>query len=87
MFDWPPANQTSPIATSLSSTAAPQPFSARIACPVPAGRAGNSTRQSPFASARTSLRTPSNEIWTFERAGAVPTISIGLPRWKTMWSE
>jgi len=54
---------------------------------VPAGSAGNSTRQSPFASARTDLRTPSNATWTVERAGAVPAMAIGMPRWKTMWSE
>ena len=87
MFDWPPANQTSPTATSLSSIAAPQPFSARITWPVPAGSAGNSTRHSPSAPARTDLRTPSNETWTVERTGAVPAISIGIPRWKTIWSE
>ena len=87
MFDWPPAIHTSPTATSFRSIAAPQPFSTRIAWPVPAGSAGNSTRQSPLASARTDLRTPSNATWTSERAGAVPAISIGMPRWKTMWSE
>ena len=87
MFDWPPANHTSPTATSFSSTTAPQPFSTRTEWPVPAGWAGNSAAHSPERSARTVLRRPSNATAIFARAGAVPAMRIGSPRWKTMWSE
>ena len=34
-----------------------------------------------------SISIGSNATWTVERAGAVPAIPIGMPRWKTMWSE
>ena len=87
MFDWPPANQTSPTAPSFRSIAAPQPFSTRTVWPVPAGSAGNSARQLPSRSATTVRLTPSKATWIDARAGAVPAIVIGIPRWNTMWSE
>ena len=80
MFDWPPANHTSPTSTSWTFTS----FAASVRPSFEAGIGLRFTRQPPCASATASADCPANVTVTFSPGAAVPHTATGLSRCSTM---